>query len=337
MRTFAALLLALLTASALAQPAKQNLKPFAFAREDVPPASCTFPAPIPANATVLAAGEYGGRPTGFQIDQSGHEARQIDVAVNATRKPVVLMLGAYEPTVWNIGWSRGTRIVGVFVSGYHRQAVAGLPRGTPVLNSSYDNRGPCGYFYVKSLERDALDLVALRALRRPVDQVFLSSKGRVVVGDRLDERTRLLTSGDVTPDSLRPKNAPLAGPMGIEEAVSQGILRAATQDDILKWDTARQIPADAETQPVGGPREVKRRNMSNAYVVLKPFKVPAGLYGAHAAAFFVPQGVPLPTGELGHSTLLDFNSMTCRGSLCASADPRTAPVREAVRAANAVK
>jgi len=40
------------------------------------------------------------------------------VAVNQRGTPVVLMLGAYEPTVWNIGWTQGTQIVAVMASGY---------------------------------------------------------------------------------------------------------------------------------------------------------------------------------------------------------------------------
>jgi hypothetical protein len=50
--------------------------------------------------------------------------------------------------------------------------------------------------------------------------------------------------------------------------------------------------------------------------VLKPMQFPAGLYGAHSATFFVPKGVPLPTGNAGHSAVLDFNTMNCGGPLC---------------------
>jgi hypothetical protein len=42
-------------------------------------------------------------------------------------------------------WSKGTRIVAVFVTGYHRQAVAGLPKGTPLIVSSQEEKQPCGY------------------------------------------------------------------------------------------------------------------------------------------------------------------------------------------------
>ena len=50
----------------------------------------------------------------------------MDVVVNYSSKPVVLMLGAYEPTIWNIKWTPTTHIVALLVSGYRRQAVLAL-------------------------------------------------------------------------------------------------------------------------------------------------------------------------------------------------------------------
>ena len=96
----------------------------------VAPPSCEFRnLQLPTEVSVFATGSYAGRKLDWQIDQSGHSATQIDVAVNHPNQPVVLILGAYEPTIWNIGWSKGTTILAVLVSGYHRQALAGLDPG----------------------------------------------------------------------------------------------------------------------------------------------------------------------------------------------------------------
>ena len=338
MRTFTALLLAIAAGNALAQPTASKLQRFEFSSKDMAPAACALPDLSRGDFKVLAAGEYGGQRSGIQIDQSGHEATRIDVAVNSTDKPVVLILGAYEPTIWNIGWSSGTQIVGVYVSGYHRQAVMGLPRGTPMLNSSYDNRGPCGYFYVESDSPDALKPFAMRVFGRPVDRVYTSRKGKVVMGDMIDERIRLVTSADFSLASLREASTPLAGEAGLRKAVRDGVLRLATPADVLKWDTARKAAIEGGRPPAEGNKGPARREIHNAYVVLKRFSVPTGLYGDAAATFFVPKGVPLPTGNLGHSVLLDFNSMSCRGSgLCgvleraisSMPEPRQSIVKEA--------
>jgi hypothetical protein len=84
--------------------------------------ACTvFTGQLPADYVLYAGGAYSGSKLDFQIDQSGHEATRFDVFVNEPGKNVVLALGAYEPSVWNIRWSPGTVVAGVFVSGYHRR------------------------------------------------------------------------------------------------------------------------------------------------------------------------------------------------------------------------
>ena len=44
----------------------------------------------------------------------------------------MLILADHKPSIWDIGWTEDTEIIGVFATGYHRQAVAGLPKETPI-------------------------------------------------------------------------------------------------------------------------------------------------------------------------------------------------------------
>ena len=113
----------------------EDLIPFSFQeKRELPPdkrpplhTQCEFPnLMLPKSFVVYATGGYSGKRQNFQIDQSGHQATQFDVAVNEPQKPVVLILGAYEPSVWNIGWSPGTKIIAVLASGYHKQVIAGI-------------------------------------------------------------------------------------------------------------------------------------------------------------------------------------------------------------------
>ena len=270
---------------------------------------------------MFAAGAYSGRKIAFQIDQSGHEGTQIDVAVNSPGKPVVLMLGAYEPTIWNVGWSPQTRIAAVLVGGYHRQAVAGLEQGTPLLNSSYDNKGPCGYFYVTSDNLAPLNPLSKRVFGRGVDMVFPATNGKVVIGEPLAAGTALVTSGAITPESFHDRTAPIAGPAGLEDAVRKGLLRKATAADAEAWSEAvLQNTPQRDLPPVAGqgvPRPPKP-GLFNAYVVLKPFTYPSGLYGGNSATFLIPKGVPKPEGNSGHSSVYDFNTLNCQGVLCSA-------------------
>ena len=61
------------------------IKPFDFAGPSggVGPAVCRFDAlQLPPGTKVYAVGGYGGAAQSFQIDQSGHQATRMDVAVN---------------------------------------------------------------------------------------------------------------------------------------------------------------------------------------------------------------------------------------------------------------
>lgn len=310
----------LLATTASAQSLKKFDFPSATTATGSAPALCAFEGLfVPANLRVYAAGAYGGRKLARQIDQSGHEATQFDVAVNSPDRPVALVLGAYEPTVWNIGWTRPTRIVAVVVSGYHRQAIAGLGNDVPVLNSSYDNKGPCGYFYVGKNDNAALNPLARRLFGHPVDLVYPADRdGRIVIGAPLPANADLVTSATRTPEKLFDHNAPLAGQPGLDAAVASGTLRPATAADADAWATARAKKLPRDVPPIAGVGVPKpaRPSLYHAYVVLKAFTYPAGLYGAHAATFFVPSGVPRPTGNPGHSAVYDLESGACIGALC---------------------
>ena len=312
----------------------QDLVPFQYEPQRPIPARqpCSFAGlQVPEDTIVLAAGSYSGRRAGFQIDQSGHEATQFDIAVHSDR-PVALILGAYEPSIWNIGWTRGTRIVAVYATGYHRQVVAGLPKDTPVLTPSYDNKSDCGYAYIGGDSGLGwLNPKARILFGREVARVYNKPQNGVVeMNESLQPRGDFVTSPDSPPDSFRDARAPLAGTAGLEAAMSKGTIRPVTEADIEMVRAAyreRAAKASAtgkvDVPPVAGadagtPPPVKVPiGMHRSYVVLKPFAFPAGLYGGNLATFLVPKGVPRPTGNPGHSTVVDLNDETaCTGPLC---------------------
>lgn len=315
MRIALAALITLLASITQAEPLKKFDFPAAGSR-DAPPTACAFTGlDLPAKVHVFAAGGYHGRNLDFQIDQSGHTATQFDIAVNSTDQPVVLVLGAYEPTIWNIGWTRKTNILAVFVSGYHRQAVAGLEANVPVIISTYDNRGPCGYGYVGNSDGESLNSLSRKLFNREIDQTFPGDKnGRIAIGAPVYSSSELVTSSRVTPDSFRDRNAPLAGEAGLEQAIRNGQLRAATMADLKAWKVARgeKLPAYMADSNLERDRQVLR----GQYVVQKQFTFPAGLYGAHSAVFYVPRGVARPIGNPGHSSVYDYNAMGCSGPTC---------------------
>lgn len=310
----------------------EKLVPF---KVDLPSAICGFPGvQFPEDTVVLAAGGLGGKEIDFQIDQSGYNSTQIDVVVNYPGKPVALMLGASLPTIWNIGWTEGTNIVAVFASGYHRQRVAGIRTDTPLLVSSYEDKGPCSTSafsyeklnlhesFVASFQYGQITNVSQATNEQKISQILYSrpisrifsvrdNEGKVLIGDTLGASQLLRTSTTTPPKSFYDKNSPLAGEAALEQAVRNKILRRATLTDAEKWIKAlKRKYALQSRQPPDIPPD-----LNNAYVVLKQFTYPAGLYGGHSATFYIPEGIPQPSGNFGHSKIYDLNSISleCRG------------------------
>lgn len=262
---------------------------------------------LPNDYVLYAGGSYSGRKLGYTIDQSGHEATGFEVSVNLPGQSVVVALGAYEPSVWNVHKGAETRILGVLVSGYHRQQIKGIDPNIPVLNSSYEDKSPCGYFYVSEDVRQA-DETLRTMLGKSAASYHLAVDGKLNFGASLIE-------------NMPEMDYPLAGRAGLDALEAKGVIRPAGEEDLARYHEAKRQAQGLSPLVVIGSQSSQsssgnlRRGLL-AYVVLKPMRFPAGLYGAHAVTFIVERGVPRPQGEPGHSAVYDLNSLTCAGPLC---------------------
>ena len=278
---------------------------------------CTkFKTKLPQQFDVFATGAYSGRESNYQIDNSGHQANEMDIQVQHTR-PILLILGAYEPTIWNIKWEANTHIVGVIATGYHTQKVIGLPKSIPVLETTSEN-SQCGYSYVSSDNASEINQLSQKILQRDIQAVVIAQNGRATIGN-INSNAQLQFSQDRTMKDVIDRNAPLAGQAGIQDAIAKGLLRPATRADIDAWKAANNRAKNIHTPPVVGGTSSSGTGMEyvhfdRAYVVLKEMTMPAGLYGAHSVTIFVPEGVPRPQGNPGHSTIYEIKSGSCYGS-----------------------
>jgi len=64
-----------------------------------------------------------------------HPEGVADVYVHAAIRPQVLMLKAYEPTLWRVHADEGVTIAMVVLDGYHPQRIEGAPAGIEVVTS----------------------------------------------------------------------------------------------------------------------------------------------------------------------------------------------------------
>jgi hypothetical protein len=89
---------------------------------------------------------------------------------------VILVLSAYDPVVWRVGYTSLSRIARVLASGYHTQAVIGISRDTPLRIISYEQTRGCETFHAygpqtaAQAERKIMTLVG-----RGIDKFYSSS------------------------------------------------------------------------------------------------------------------------------------------------------------------
>ncbi len=296
-------------------------------RTPPPPQGCGFPGlVVPDLARIYAIGGYSGAPLGWTIDRSGHRAALIQVGVNSPQAPVIFMLGAYEPSVWQIGWTEGTKILAVIVSGYHSQFVSGLPPDTPLIVGSHDQGGSCARFTISDnlQEIKQLNSLSQHLFGRGLDDLVQAEKGQIMIGPRTGDKyytAKALSQGDFSVPSTaleRETNSPappptaLKGPDALREAMRKGQIKPASGEEFSQWAKVRQEAEKRQALADGVPEHLIARKDSvgglvgfNAFVVTSSeFVIPEGLTGADSATFFIPPGMPMPRGPRGHCRIL---------------------------------
>ena len=110
----------------------------------------------------------------------------IDVTVNF-KKPVALILSTYEKSIWKINTTNNTKIVAVFISGYHDQAIEGLPNEIPVHISTHEHQTSCKYF-ILSQETGIEDanMLSRKLFGKTVDYAYNGKNGYVLLENPLD-------------------------------------------------------------------------------------------------------------------------------------------------------
>lgn len=102
----------------------------------------------------------------------------------------------------------------------------------------------------------------------------------------------------------------------LERAIQEGYIRKATEEDVRAFRDAyiekNYVSKNLHVPDSEDALSVTKVNIAHAYVVLKKFTYPSGLVNEYRVVFFIPTGVPEPSGEIGHSALYDFRTLTVR-------------------------
>jgi hypothetical protein len=230
----------------------------------------------------------------------------------------VLVLMAHDPVLWTVTRTPGTRLAAVIVGGYYAQAVLGVERTLPLAITTHQGpRRDCGspfYAYEAGPSLLAADGRVRDITGRAIDRLWSSYSGSLIhVGQPPAAGTALAAAPDYRPEDYTDLPRFPSGQRGLDALLAQGLLRHATGRDLDAWVEAASAPY-RRFDP--GLKVDRPTGASGIYVVQGPMRFPTGLYGAHSASFLLPAGVPLPTGNPGHSSVYLIEDGGCRGPSC---------------------
>jgi Predicted membrane protein (DUF2339) len=256
---------------------------------------------LPTDYVVYAAGASQGYPTNLSPGVPTPRMGSFTVTVSDPERNVVLLLGAHQSAVWNIRWTPSTRIVGIWLSGFGPQVVAGLSARVPVLRTLSGAANSCPWFEVTSSNVPEASAAAMRLLRHGIDKSFIANDGRIAIGgdsnpmDEVQNNIRAI-------NAARGGSSPPAGNAGIDALVRVGLLRPATIHDLEVW---KGSPGVAQLPQI----HLQRGSdvLDRTYVVQGPLTLPDGLVGPNAVTLLVPPGVPSPRGDPGQSRLISMS------------------------------
>lgn len=287
---------------------------------------CGSTVSLPTSYQVLAASVYAGSANyTLPAEYNGYKA--IDVVVTVT-KPTVIVLTGYEQNVWNIKAAQPDLVKAILLVGAYDQKVILNDIKAKVLGGK---NSTCQGSYYDEKEIGQLNQYSQSHLKRNVDALFLLGETPYInMNDSLIEPLKNKLKNQL--QAYTKKTTPVLtsehymqlpeSDEGMQKALQFGLIRPATYSDVKQFDLAkiRQINGNNSelTVIVGlGDNELRHEFYpDHSYVVLKPFKFPRDMYGAHSATFYLPEGVAYPIGELSHSTLYNMNDGTCRGAGC---------------------
>jgi uncharacterized protein YecT (DUF1311 family) len=271
---------------------------------------------VPADVKVYGTGTYSGIvPSDYQLGDSGHTVKEIEVVVNKPGEDVILVLMAYDPVIWKVKQTPKSKVLGVVVAGYHSQALLGVPKKMPRLFAVQEEKTECRYFYAYKAG-DKLDNAVQRI--REITGAELAGlvtsphRGKFYIGSHENiDPVSLRYSTELTMEDYSVTGRFPPGEKGLDLLVKQNRIRPANQEDIFKW-----VKKASEKYQKYNPGLKVEHHMrpERTYVVLADFELPTGLYGANSRSFIIPAGGNMPTGPRGHNSFYFVEDGRCVGS-----------------------
>ncbi|WP_084758272.1 EF-hand domain-containing protein [Sphingopyxis macrogoltabida] len=275
-------------------------------------------AALPPDAQLLVFGTYDGQAiSSAVIGGQDSETNLIDVTIEPGSRPLYLILTSYESMIWRLRGATG-RVRQVVASSL--KAAPGGTSASGVTGVSPDKvqiaPAGCPNYFSQLGEPDAQrSLASIRSsLQREPDAVFATYSPQGIS----------LPSGQIA--SARETDAAL--PKGFDAATwadavrywPAGLVRVDPRQVVSKSKVEKYLvlPSQMGISQLVGSGAVKREK-SDVFRVLRPIAhMPPSMGGAHSMTLIFSKGVPVATGDKGHSCIVNENSGESRGTRCRS-------------------
>lgn len=258
---------------------------------------------VPDDAEILVFSQYGGREKTEEFVLGAHETVVSRLYVNLPHKKTVLVLSAYEPTLWEIYTAPDTEIAGIYASGYYGQAFRGyLDPQMPVA---------FGHGYAET-RKEAAELLKKAGIKTDKFAFFedFSSFGEVLSKERYAYVKTNFAGRPIRTDRLPDRQ-------GVRQLVNEGVLFPVTKNvaDVLnKAGTGRyrlaEFPfyrGDDERVFDFSPFSASDWDADGRQLLFKALEsLPTGLGGSHSIDLYVPKDLRPPKNR-GHSRIFVLN------------------------------
>ncbi|MEM7752384.1 MAG: hypothetical protein AAF230_03165, partial [Pseudomonadota bacterium] len=305
-------------------------------QEALNPSRCDAPKPSPSARFIALSGYEGGALSTVSVTGLDEVTQIATIEIEPGDTPVYLIVGAYETIIWEV--IGATDRVEAFVAqgggvlGLAQDKVHHVPQnGCFKYVTTID--GGDGALAYRKLEKEFGKAPNLMLARYTIGQIAVPSGTAAPEAGDGDGVDVLVLDGkrfEVTPDGLKPLDEasdqlPGAGPFGASQTLRSflrfhpGGLREVDAEAVNAAKEA--VPYDVYPQQAGLLQLILDGRMSftrDGYYVIDQSipRFPAGLYGSHSVQFILAEGIEMPAGTPGHSSVRSEETGACLTRMC---------------------
>lgn len=289
--------------------------------------ACLFPqAAAPENIDVYAIDGQAWIDQAAKLESVDSDSPLITINVD-TPEPAALLLTADKTARWRITTTPRTKLWGVYVSAFEPQRVSGVITPTK-FQEHYRSLGDnCGIYWAPEFQVHQLYEFSRQIFGKPYvalpkivnGSVDVKSLGPIVAGAEnptMQHTATLAGATEPTPavKTPAPQLNPPATPMTLSQALRANVIRPGTPADLDRFRAKYRSVNQREM----GKRLNENVSRLPIYVITGDytFSSDESLAGANAVLFILDKRVPYPTGDSGHSPILDMNTGACMGQIC---------------------